>query len=81
MDDGSSLGKGARIATNCFTLEEVNFLCNILKSKYNIIATPNKSGKDKGFILYIHINSMKIFTKIVKPYLLPSLYYKLGSYK
>jgi hypothetical protein len=81
MDDGSSLGKGARIATNCFTLEEVNFLCNILKSRYNIIATPNKCGKDKGYILYIHVNSMNIFTKIVKPYLLPSLYYKLGSYK
>lgn len=81
MDDGSSLGKGARIATNCFTLEEVNFLCNVLKSKYNINATPNKCGKDKGYILYIHVNSMNIFTKIVKPYLLPSLYYKLGSYK
>jgi LAGLIDADG DNA endonuclease family/NADH-Ubiquinone oxidoreductase (complex I), chain 5 N-terminus len=81
MVDGSSLGKGARIATNCFTLEEVKFLCNVLKSKYNIIATPNKCGKDKGHIIYIHVNSMKIFTNIVKPYLLPSLYYKLGSYK
>ena len=81
MDDGSSLGKGVRIATNCFTLEEVNFLCNVLKSKYNIIATPNKCGKDKGHIIYIHVNSMKIFTNIVKPYLLPSLYYKLGFYK
>ena len=81
MDNGSSLGKGARIATNCFTLEEVNFLCNVLKSRYNIIAIPNKCGKDKGHIIYIHVNSMKIFTNIVKPYLLPSLYYKLGSYK
>jgi len=81
MDDGSSLGKGARIATNCFTLEEVNSLCNVLKSRYKINATPNKCGKDKGYIIYIQINSMKIFTKIVKPYLLPSLYYKLGSCK
>lgn len=81
MDDGSSLGRGARIAINCFTLEEVNFLCNVLKFKYNIIATPNKCGKNKGHIIYIHVNSMKLFMKIVKPYLLPSLYYKLGSYK
>ena len=81
MDDGSSLGRGARIATNCFTLEEVNFLCNVLKIKYNIIATPNKCGRDKGYIIYIHVNSMKLFISIVKPYLLPSLYYKLGSYK
>ena len=81
IDDGSSLGKGARIATNCFTLEEVNFLCNVLKSRYNIIATPNKCGKDKGHIIYIHTNSMKLFTNIIKPYLLPSLYYKLGLNK
>ena len=81
MDDGSSKGKGASIATNCFILEEVNFLCKVLKSKYNIIATPKKYGKNKGHIIYIHSNSMKFFTSIVKPYLLPSLYYKLGLYK
>ena len=81
MDDGSSLNRGARITTNCFTLEEVNLLCNVLKIKYNIIATPNKCGRDKGHIIYIHVNSMKLFIKIIKPYLLPSLYYKLGSYK
>lgn len=78
MDDGSNLGKGARIATNCFTLEEVKFLCNVLKNKFNILATPNKSGKDKGYIIYISVKSMPVFTNIVKPYLLPSLYYKLG---
>lgn len=81
MDDGSRLGKGARIATNCFTFEEVNFLCKVLESKYNIIATPNKCGKIKGHIIYIHVNSMKLFTNLIKPYLLPSLYYKLGSNK
>jgi hypothetical protein len=81
MDNGYSKGKGASIATNYFILEEVNFLCKILKSKYNIIATSNKCGKNKGHIIYIHSNSMKLFTNIVKPYLLPSLYYKLGFYK
>lgn len=81
MDDGSSLERGVKIATNCFTLEEVNLLCNVLKLKYNIIATPNKRGKNKGHIIIIHVNSMKLFINIIKPYLLPSLYYKLGSYK
>lgn len=81
MDDGSNKGTGASIATNYFTLEEVNFICKILKSKYNIIATSNKCGKIKGHIIFIHSNSMKLFTNIIKPYLLPSLYYKLGFYK
>jgi hypothetical protein len=81
MDDGSRLGKSVIISTNCFTFEEMNFLCKILESKYNIIATPNKCGKNKGHIIYIHVNSIKLFYNIIKPYLLPSLYYKLGSYK
>ena len=81
MDDGSRNGKGASIANNYFTLEEVNFLCKVLKSKYNIIATSNKCGKNKGHIIYIHNYSMKLFTSIIKPYLLPSLYYKLRFYK
>jgi ubiquinol-cytochrome c reductase cytochrome b subunit len=80
MDDGSNLGKSARIATNCFTYEEICFLCEVLKRKYNITATPNKSGKNKGFIIYIHVNSMFLFSKLIKPYMLPSLYYKLGDY-
>jgi len=81
MDNGSSLGKGAKIATNCFTFEEVNFLCKVLKSNYNISATPNKCGKNRGHFIFIHTNSMELFTNIIKPYLLPSLYYKLGPYK
>lgn len=81
MNDGAKLNKGARFTTNCFTLEEVNLFCNVLKNRYNIIATLNKGGKDKSHIIYIHINSMKLFTNLIKPYLLPSLYYKLGSYK
>jgi hypothetical protein len=81
MGDGSSLNKGAKIATNCFTFEEVNLLCKVLQNKYNIIATPNKCRKDKGYIIYIHTNSIELFSYIIKPYLLPSLYYKLGIIK
>jgi hypothetical protein len=81
MNDGVNLNRDARITTNCFTLEEINLLCNVLKNRYNIIATSNKCGKNKSHIIYIHVNSIKLFTNIIKPYLLPSLYYKLGSYK
>lgn len=79
MDDGSSFGKGARIATNCLTLDEILFLCEVLKNKYGINATPIKCGKNKGYIIYIDKNSMNLFSSIIKPYLLPSLNYKLGK--
>jgi hypothetical protein len=89
MDDGSKIGDSVRIATNGFgrsrysardsTLEEIQNLCNILLSKYNIIATPQKAGKNKGYILYIHKKSKETFINIVKPYMMKSLMYKLGE--
>ena len=79
MDDGSKLGSGVRIATNNFTLKEVQFLCNILYKKYNLTATIHVGGKNKGFVLYIHTKSVPLFSSIVKSYMHPSLYYKLGS--
>ena len=78
MDNEFNLNKGIRIANNCFTFEEICFLCEVLKIKYNITATPNKCGQN--FIIYIHVNSMFLFSKIIKPYMLPSLYYKLDNY-
>lgn len=80
MDDGSKLGKGAKIATNCFKYKEIQFLCNILFKKYHIVITINSGGKNKGYTLYIQSKYMPLFSKIVKPYMLPSLYYKLGDY-
>ena len=80
MDDGSKLGKGAKIATNCFTRLELQFLCEILFKKYHIIVTLNSGGKNNGHTLYIHSKSMPLFSKMVKRYMLPSLHYKLGDY-
>ena len=78
MDDGSKSGDSVRIATNCFTLEEIENLCQVLLLKYNILATPQKAGKKKGYILYIQKKSKPIFIKLVKPYMIKSLTYKLG---
>lgn len=80
MDDGSKLKQGARLATNSFTLEEIHRLCQILNQKYNIIATANKGGVNKGYIIYINVCSMPIFVELVKPYVVKSLSYKLGDY-
>jgi ubiquinol-cytochrome c reductase cytochrome b subunit len=78
MDDGSKLGKGVRIATNNFTLREVEFLCLVLFKKFNLIATVHTGGKNKGYVLYIHTKSVPLFISIVKPHMLPSMLYKLG---
>jgi ubiquinol-cytochrome c reductase cytochrome b subunit len=80
QDDGSKSKKGVKIATNCFTYKESLYLCDILYKKYNLKVTVQSGGKNKGFTLYISSKSMTTFSKLVKPYMLPSLHYKLGDY-
>jgi ubiquinol-cytochrome c reductase cytochrome b subunit len=80
MDDGANVKTRVRLATYCFTFEEVEFLCTVLKNKYNIIAKAAKSGRSKGYFIYIDKSSVKLFANIIKPYLHPSLIYKLGKF-
>lgn len=80
MDDGSKINNTVRIATNCFTYEEVEYLAAVLLKKYNLKSKPMKAGKDKGYILYFSSSSMVQFSNLVKPYMLPSMLYKLGIY-
>lgn len=44
IDDGSKLGKGAKISTNCFSLDDLNFLCLLLKDKYNLDVSLHSAG-------------------------------------
>jgi ubiquinol-cytochrome c reductase cytochrome b subunit len=80
MNDGSKLGSGARIAINCFTYKEILFLCEMLNKKFNLSTTLHTRGKNKGHVIYIPKSSMTMFSNLVKPLMLPSLYYKLGNY-
>jgi hypothetical protein len=78
MDDGSKINKTVRLATNCFSLTELEFLCKLLKTKFNLEVTVQKSGVDKKNILYIKTSSLDVFKNLVKPFMLPSMLYKLG---
>jgi len=79
-DDGSKFGKSAKFATNCFSLDELKFLCDILHSKFNIRTSIHSGGVNKGYVIYIWVESMPDFSKLVKSLMLPSLHYKLGDY-
>lgn len=83
MDDGKKHGYGYSFATNSFTLEEVDFLCKVLQSKFNLTATPNITGyylhepTKPQYCLYVHSSSVKLFNQIVYPHIVPSMHYKL----
>jgi ubiquinol-cytochrome c reductase cytochrome b subunit len=78
MDDGSKLGSGFKLATNCFTLTELEQLCHFLYEKFNLNCSLNK---DKlNWTIYIKKNSAKDFANLIEPYMLNSMKYKLGIY-
>ena len=53
MDDGSKVGKGLKLSTNCFTYHECLFLINVLHKNFNLKASVQSAGSDKQYIIYI----------------------------
>jgi LAGLIDADG DNA endonuclease family protein len=76
MDDGSKEGSGVLLHTNSFTYEEVLLLISALKNKYNIESKPRK--KYDKHIIYINSKSVPLLIKLVKVYMHPIFYYKIG---
>lgn len=76
MDDGCWASSGVRISTNCFKLEEVKLLANMLTKLYNLNCTvKNIEGR---YSIYITKESIPKLRDILLPYILPSMKYKLG---
>jgi LAGLIDADG DNA endonuclease family len=55
MDDGYKSGKGLYICTESFSLNEINFLINNLKSKFGLECSYHKVTN--GFRIYIFSTS------------------------
>ena len=66
---------GVRIATNCFTLAEVELLKLALENKFNIISSIHKN---KSYQLYIKQESIALLKNLILPYVHESMLYKLG---
>lgn len=77
MDDGSISSKGLKLATNSFTYEECLFLTTVLFRNFNIKATIQSAGTDRQYVIYIWKESMSLIQKITKPYIIPSMKYKI----
>lgn len=76
MDDGCWTGNGVRIATNCFKLEEVKLLANMLVKLYHLnYSIQNIEG---NYSIYITKDSIPKLRNLLLPYIIPSMKYKLG---
>jgi LAGLIDADG DNA endonuclease family len=82
MDDGGKLdynknskNKSIVLNTHSFTEIEVSNMCKDLSEKFSFLCEV-RSNKGKKIIV-IHSSSYEKFRKLVDPYLLPEMIYKL----
>jgi ubiquinol-cytochrome c reductase cytochrome b subunit len=80
MDDGGIVSSGLKLATNSYTLADVEFLCEVLHNKYGLIATVNSAGVSNQYCIYINKASIPLLASIVGPHMHPSMTYKLNTY-
>lgn len=72
MDDGTAYGY---FATHGFSEKEVEMLIKWMGEKWNIKCTKQKNSTH--FIIHICASSRLNFEKLIFPYIIPSMYYKL----
>ena len=68
MDDGSKTQCSYSIATNCFTVEELNKFRIFLLSKFKLETSLHRDN-----VLYILAKSRDVFTNLISPYIVPCM--------
>lgn len=76
MDDGSCYKKGVTLNTHNFSKVENKILKEIFKKKFNLDCDLNRD-RDK-WRLRFHKSSFGKFCDLIKPYIIPSMEYKLS---
>lgn len=78
MDDGTNNKSYYAFATASFSVEEHNLLLDILQTKFNLVCTVQRKQSPHKTICVSAINdSNKNLRKLIEPYIVPSMKYKL----
>ena len=80
QDEGTKVSSGLKISTNCFSSQDIEYLCKILNEKYRLSPKPQSAGVPNQYIIYFPKDSMNILSSLVKPHMVPSIRYKLNGY-
>ena len=75
MDDGYKSGVGHYICTDSFSDKDLNPLLDMLRTKFGVKCSSHKTTN--GPRIYIKKVSSAKFINLVKPFMVPSFYYKL----
>lgn len=76
MDDGAASGAGCRIATHPFPLEDVQLLKDTLSQLYGFNCTIQRQGE--RWTIYFIKGEKPLLSGLIKPFMIPSMYYKLN---
>jgi hypothetical protein len=79
MDDGgrnSSYGRGMVIDVSCFLPEHQLILANMLRTKFSLTVSFHRLSVSNT-IIYISSFSAPHFCNLIRPYILPSMCYKM----
>lgn len=81
MDDGTKIQNSLKISTHSFSKENLEMVQKVLLDKYKLETTLQSAGAQgkTQYVLYIRKSSMVTLKKIIKPYLVKSMLYKLGE--
>lgn len=77
MDDGSYSRNKIDISTYSFSLPEINFLQRCFENIFDIRIKYYRD-RDKGYRMYCNQEETKKLIKIIRPYIIPSMMYKIG---
>ena len=77
MDDGGKVGKSLKFATNSYTYNDCLILVKALNDNFNLKASIQLAGAKDQYIIYIWKESMEDLRKIVDPYIIPEMKYKI----
>jgi hypothetical protein len=78
MDDSYKHSSGLSMCTESYSEQEVLLLVSVLKEKFNIDCNPMKRNSNK-FRIYIKSKSLNELRKLVSPYFIPSMMYKISE--
>lgn len=85
IDNNCKFNKKLIFFINYFKYNDILFLKNLLYYKYNINTTiynnnNNNNLNNTQYIIYVSKESIPLLNKIVSPYIIPSIKYKLNNY-
>lgn len=78
MDDGGPASYGYKFSVDCFELEDIKKLSNLLSSKFGI---GNTIYNNQNKVIHIGSSYTTQFKKLIEPYICECMKYKLQVYK